>query len=163
FRADLLHRLNMYPIHVPALRERRSDIPLLAGYFLDAYRRRLGLGPVRLTERARLALMQAEWPGNVRELDHVLGRAVLRAGAKVKRGSPVLMGPEHFELSSSSSPPQGDGGTRLDPLSVPLGAMTLAEAVDETKRRWILRAVEQSGGNWAAAARALGMARGNLH
>ncbi|OQX68122.1 MAG: nitric oxide reductase transcription regulator [Sorangiineae bacterium NIC37A_2] len=163
FRADLLHRLNMYPIHVPALRERRSDIPLLAGYFLDSYRRRLGLGPVRLNERARLALMEADWPGNVRELDHVLGRAVLRAGSKVKRGAPILMGPEHFDLSSPSEPPQRTDGPLPEPLSIPLGTMTLAEAVDETKRLLILRAVEESGGNWAAAARALGMARGNLH
>jgi anaerobic nitric oxide reductase transcription regulator len=107
--------------------------------------------------------MEADWPGNVRELDHVLGRAVLRAGSKVKRGAPILMGPEHFDLSSPSEPPQRTDGPLPEPLSIPLGTMTLAEAVDETKRLLILRAVEESGGNWAAAARALGMARGNLH
>src|SRR5690606_8268366 len=128
-------------------------------YFLDVYRRRLGLGPVRLNEGARLALIHADWPGNVRELDHVLGRAVLRAGAKVKRGAPILMGHEHFELSpSSSAPAPRPGGAGVEPLSVPLGSMSLAEAVDETKRLWILRAVEENGGNWAAAARSLGMA-----
>jgi anaerobic nitric oxide reductase transcription regulator len=161
FRADLFHRLNMYPIHVPPLRERRSDIPLLAGYFLDVYRRRLGLGPVRLTEEARRALTAAPWPGNVRELDHLLGRAVLRAGAGHARGAPTLVGPEHLRLAVDA----------LDPPHPALGLATraaeshptLREAVEETKRLMVTQAVAEHGGNWAAAARSLGMGRGNLH
>jgi len=167
FRADLFHRLNMYPIRVPPLRDRRSDISLLAGFFLDLYRRRLGLGPVRLNEAARQALASAEWPGNVRELDHLLGRAVLRASAAVKRGSPILIGPEHLHIEAGELPrqksaeyePRSDAGTVL----ISTGGMTLKDAVEETKRVMVLRAVEESGGNWAAAARSLGMARSNLH
>jgi anaerobic nitric oxide reductase transcription regulator len=166
FRADLFHRLNMYPIRVPALRERRSDIALLAGFFLDLYRRRLGLGPVRLNDAARKALVAAEWRGNVRELDHVLGRAVLRAGADVARDAPVLIGPEHLHLDarelSVTQSAEHEPRAGADPV-VSVRGMTLKDAVEETKRVMVVRAVEENGGNWAAAARSLGMARSNLH
>lgn len=159
FRADLFHRLNMYPIQVPPLRERRSDIPLLAGHFLDLYRRRLGLGPLRLNDAARNALSEADWPGNIRELDHLLGRAVLRASADVPRGRAVVLGPEHFELRAPASE---DVRAPSDDESASTHG-TLREIVDATKRRTIRRAVDEHGGNWSAAARALGVARGNLH
>lgn len=167
FRADLFHRLNTYPIRVPSLRERRADIPLLAGFFLDRYRRRLGLGPVRLNEPARQALGNAEWPGNVRELDHLLGRAVLRASAHVGRDAPVLVGPEHLQLDAA----EPGAGRLVAPASpsgersavVPIAGTTLREAVEETKRVMVIQAVKNNGGNWAAAARSLGMARSNLH
>lgn len=163
FRADLFHRLNMYPIHVPPLRERRSDIPLLAGFFLDLYRRRLGLGPLRLTDAARQTLTAANWPGNVRELDHLLGRAVLRASAGVRRGAPTVIGPAHLEGEARAAVPGAVIAAPTDAAAVTLVGKTLKEAVVETKRLMITRAVEAHGGNWAAAARELGMARGNLH
>jgi anaerobic nitric oxide reductase transcription regulator len=167
FRADLFHRLNMYPIRVPPLRERRSDIALLAGFFLDLYRRRLGLGPVRLTEAARQALATADWPGNVRELDHLLGRAVLRAGAGNTRGAPIVIGPEQLRIETLV-PPTNDASSgaslpRERNVSVAIAGLTLRDALEQTKRTMVLRAIEESGGNWAAAARALGMARSNLH
>ncbi len=170
FRADLFHRLNMYPIRVPPLRERRSDVPLLAGFFLDVYRRRLGLGPVRLDEPARQALAAAEWPGNVRELDHLLGRAVLRASANTARGAPVLIRPEQLQIDTPAAEVEEveklasrgvSGSGAVVPVAV--GGMTLKQALEETKRTMIRRAVAESGGNWAAAARSLGMARSNLH
>lgn len=167
FRADLFHRLNMYPIHVPPLRERRSDVPLLAGFFLDVYRRRLGLGRVRLNEPARQALTTAEWPGNVRELDHLLGRAVLRASAHATRDAPVLLGPEHLQLDAPGTETgkleAPDPPPRASSVVVAVDGMTLREALEETKRAMVLRAVKENGGNWAAAARSLGMARSNLH
>ncbi len=165
FRQDLFHRLEMYPIHVPPLRERRADIPMLAGFFLDLYRRRLGLGPVRLTSAAREALVGADWPGNARELDHLLGRAVLRASANTDRGAPVRIGPEHLQLEparealAASTP----ASRPSDTLLVEVADKTLNDAVEELKRKMVLRAVEENDGNWAAAARSLGMARSNLH
>ncbi len=167
FRADLFHRLNMYPIRVPPLRDRRSDISLLAGFFLDLYRRRLGLGPVRLNEAARQALMGADWPGNVRELDHLLGRAVLRSSVLVTRGTPIVIGPEHILIGGRELPTKksAERAQRLDTDAtvVSVDGMTLKDAVEETKRVMVLRAVDKHGGNWAAAARSLGMARSNLH
>lgn len=166
FRADLFHRLNMYPIRVPPLRERRSDIALLAGVFLDQYRRRLGLGPLRLTEPARQALTSADWPGNVRELDHLLGRAVLRAAAGSARGVPIVIGPELLQLDATLAGAAGTPDDARAPAApgvlVPLGT-TLKDTLEQVKRTLVLRAIEQSNGNWAAAARALGMARSNLH
>jgi anaerobic nitric oxide reductase transcription regulator len=159
--------LNMYPIRVPPLRERRSDIALLAGFFLDLYRRRLGIGPVRLTEAARHALTIADWPGNVRELDHLLGRAVLRAGAGNARGAPVVIGPQLLQLSDSvheeAAEDQPAKVASGDAAVARLEGMTLKDALEETKRALIRRALDESGGNWAAAARSLGMARSNLH
>lgn len=167
FRADLFHRLNIYPIHIPPLRERRSDVALLAGFFLDLYRRRLGLGPVRLNESARQELAAADWPGNVRELDHALGRAVLRASAGVSRGAPILIGRQHLGSDESAGLPKRSSEAPQAPsdaaLLASLSGMTLREALEETKRALVLRAVEANGGNWAAAARSLGMARSNLH
>ena len=167
FRPDLYHRLNIYPIHVPPLRERRTDIPLLAGSFLDVYRRRLGLGPVRLNDSARRELTSADWPGNVRELDHLLGRAVLRASAGVARGAPILIGSQHVQPDGTEARAKSSGKEERAPseaaLLASLGGLTLRDALEETKRALVLRAVEANGGNWAAAARSLGMARSNLH
>jgi anaerobic nitric oxide reductase transcription regulator len=160
FRADLFHRLNMYPLRVPPLRERRADIPLLAGFFLDLYRTRLGVGPVRLTEAARAALFAGAWPGNVRELDHVLGRAVLRASASADRNAPIFVAREHLSLEGAMHQPP-ESAEKM--AHAPAAPATLAEALEATKRRLILDAVAAHGGNWSAAARALGMARGNLH
>lgn len=166
FRADLFHRLNMYPIRVPPLRERRSDIPLLAGSFLDRYRRRLGLGPVRLTEAAREALLQGEWPGNVRELDHVLGRAVLRASSGIPRHAPLRIRPEHLRLVpelASAAPATHAPAVEAPDAVVSLSGKTLQRAVEDTKRALVSHAIATHPGNLAAAARSIGMARGNFH
>src|SRR5690606_17206202 len=150
-----------YPLRVPPLRERRGDIPLLAGHFLDLYRRRLGLGPVRLNEEARQALTSADFPGNVRELEHLLGRAILRASARAVRGAPVLVGREPLQIDAPLGPPLAPEPRAAK--APPQRPQTLRAALEETKRAMIARAVEENGGNWAAAARQLGMARGNLH
>ncbi len=78
FRADLYHRLNVYPIKVPALREHKEDIPLLTGYFCERTQRRLGLGPVRISTNAVDILSRYSWPGNVRELQNVIRRMIVQ-------------------------------------------------------------------------------------
>jgi len=159
-RADLYHRLAVYPIHVPPLRDREGDIALLAGHFCDRARARLGLGPVRLDAAARARLGAYAWPGNVRELENVVSRAVLRAAAGVQRGGAVVVAPHHLGR---------DFGAEAEPESVAMGdegggsAPPLADRVDDFKRRAIRDAVAANGGNWAAAARALGLHRSNLH
>lgn len=167
FRSDLFHRLNMYPIHVPPLRERRSDVALLAGFFLDLYRRRLGFSSVRLTEAAREVITVADWPGNVRELDHLLGRAVLRAGAGKASGAALVLEAQLIQFDGTlrevTVVPERSDAAADHGVLVPIAGMTLRDALDETKRTLVQRALEDSGGNWAAAARALGVARGNLH
>jgi len=157
FRADLYHRLAVYPIRVPALRERREDVPILATHFADAARRRLGLGPLRLSEEARAALAAAEWPGNVRELENVVSRAVLRAAAGKPPGAPVLVQAAHVDASSTATAPE------RAPAASPDAARPLREQVEDFQRRRIREAVERHAGNQAAAARELGMHRANLH
>jgi len=90
FRADLFHRLAVFPVHVPPLRDRRNDIAVLASHFADMVARRLGAHRVRLDADAHRELATADWPGNVRELENVVSRAVLRAtsGARAARLRP---------------------------------------------------------------------------
>lgn len=166
FREDLYHRLNVYRVHVPPLRERPGDIPLLAGHFCDLARLRLGLGPVRLDEGARQRLTAHRWPGNVRELENTVQRAVLRASEGVERGGRVVVTAEHLgEVPSASGAPQvGPVEQQADRSSrVVLDDRSLNELVDDFRRDVIRRAVEEQDGNWAAAARRLGMHRSNLH
>jgi anaerobic nitric oxide reductase transcription regulator len=161
FRPDLFHRLAVYPIHVPALRERREDIPLLAAHFLDVSRRRLGLGPVRLTDEATERLVAAPWPGNVRELENVISRGVLRAAAGSRGRETLLVGVGHLDLGTSAPTPEPrqaeeDNGEEAMHQS-------LQDRVDAFRRRQIQAAVDRHHGNWAAAARELGLHRSNLH
>ena len=77
FREDLYYRLNVFPIHLPALREREGDIPLLAQYFAQKFAANLGKKIDRIPERMITALQRYQWPGNIRELEHVIERAVI--------------------------------------------------------------------------------------
>jgi anaerobic nitric oxide reductase transcription regulator len=161
FRADLFHRLNVYPIHVPPLREHLEDIPLIAGRFSEVVRRQLGVGAVRFRPDTLSALQSCAWPGNVRELENVIARAVLRASAERRHGELIVVAPHHLgsELASPGySAEAKNGGTNRMPPSKPLRA-----AVEDFQRDLILGAVDDKDGNWAAAARALGINRSNLH
>lgn len=154
FRADLFHRLTEYRIFVPPLREHPEDVPLFMGLFAERHQRRLGLGPVRFTESARELLASQRWKGNVRELEHVLGQAILRASARSAARAPVIVDATDCRSGAPIS---------LDDATFPAAFRPLREAVEEFKRDQIRRAVSAHDGNWAAAARALGMHRSNLH
>lgn len=95
FRADLYHRLVVFPIYVPTLKERQSDIPLLAGYFAEKTRRSLGLQQLILSDDTLLQLTRYNWPGNVRELEHVVSRAALYAREETPTGITVIK-PSHL-------------------------------------------------------------------
>ena len=159
FRADLYHRVAVFPLRVPPLRERREDVPLLATHFADAARRRLGLGPVRLSDALRARLVAADWPGNVRELENVVSRAVLRAAAGREPQAVVTVEPMHLDLGVPA--PAVAVTPQAEAARVP--ARPLAERVRDYQRRAIEEAVARNDGSWAAAARELGMHRSNLH
>ncbi len=159
FRPDLYHRLAVYPIRIPPLRERRQDVAILAGYFLDRHRGQLGLGPVLLSDAALAALQAGDWPGNVRELDHVLARGLLRAAARVPRGRPVTIDGADLDLAA------GPAADQPAPVPVPLAhpGLPLRDAVDAFKRQLVEQALAEAGGSWQLAARRLGLHRSNLH
>ena len=162
FRADLYHRLNVYPIKVPALRERKEDIPLLTGYFCERTQRRLGLGPVRISTNAVEILSRYSWPGNVRELENIISRAILKASSESPRGNPIVIKPIHLggDLTALDANVQL-ASPDLDPLISK--ELNLQGAVQEFKKQLIQRALTKNGGNWAATAKDLGMHRSNLH
>ena len=169
FRADLFHRLAAFPLHVPPLRERREDVPLLASHFADIARRRLGIGRVRISADAQERLLASDWPGNVRELENVLSRAVLRASAGAAPGATVTVDAAHLDLPGrdDAAASSASHGAAADDASSSTGTdaapQPLRERVDSFQREQILRAVERHGGSWAAAARELGLHRANLH
>ncbi|MDN3526679.1 nitric oxide reductase transcriptional regulator NorR [Halomonas sabkhae] len=169
FRADLYHRLSVFPLRVPPLRERLEDMPLLAGHFLETNRIRLGLGNLRLEDEAQTALLAWHWPGNVRELEHTLARAALRALGEASSGaagdvrrSTLLISPAHLDLPHRSS----SSGASVDedrPQTTPGEEASMREATAAFQRRLIQQRLAEHEHNWAATARALGMDPGNLH
>jgi len=108
------------------------------------------------------ALVATPWQGNVRELDHALGRAILRASTTTVRGDPLVIGPEHILLDPARDQATAPRSSHVAVMGTG-SKLTLREAIELTKRTMVMRTVHESGGNWTAAARALGMSRGNLH
>ncbi len=155
FRADLYHRLHVYSLTVPPLRARREDVAALAGHFCEVLRRRLGLGPVRLTAAAIAGLTRHPWPGNVRELENLLARVVLTASLGVPTGETVVVDSPALGLPGAPTP----AAVAPEPAT----PQPLREAVDAFRRRTISAALARAGGNWSAAAAQLGLDRSNLH
>ncbi len=162
FRPDLYHRLSVFPLAIPPLRDRRGDVAVLAGFFLDRYRVQLGLPRVVLSPAANALLDAGTWPGNVRELDHVLARAVLRASMRAGRGEPVQIDETDLDPTIAKVAPLEAGPSPLA-RKVAHGEVSLRGAIDELKRAAIAETLEAAGGNWAETARRLGMDRSNLH
>ncbi len=161
FRVDLYHRLNVYPITVSPLRQRHGDIPLLVGYFCELTQRRLGLSPFRVSSETLEAFEKYHWPGNVRELENVLSRAILKAAAENPQGTPFVVDTRHIDTDISTPTIHHHQAETKAPLMDE--TVTLRQAVENFQRNLIRHAVAKNQGNWAAAARQLGMHRSNLH
>ncbi|MCC4115388.1 sigma 54-interacting transcriptional regulator [Aromatoleum toluclasticum] len=149
FREDLYYRLHVLPLHVPALRERREDIPLLASRLLGELGERYRRPDLRLSPEAIGMMESFVWPGNVRQLFNALEYAVVNADG------PAIL-PRHLqrELAVSVAAPP--------PAAVPLTRYYASRLTEDEERAQILRVVEESGGNKAEAARRLGMSRTTL-
>jgi two-component system response regulator AtoC len=144
FREDLYYRLNVVQMHLPALRERRDDIPLLAQHFLESSAVQFKRKARRFSQSALHALEEYSWPGNVRELQNAVQRAV------------VLSEGQTIELWQLPAPLRTS-------CEVPLLSRSYEEEVREFKRRLVLRTLRECGWCKAKSARALGIARGYLH
>lgn len=159
YRADFYHRLSVYPLRVPALRERGRDVLLLSGYFLEQNRSRMGLNSLRLSSEAQAALLAYDWPGNVRELEHLIGRSSLKAlGQHPERPKILTLEARDFDLPGAGP---GAAPSVAAPLPPPPGT-DLRQALDLYQRQLIEACLERHQHNWASAARELGLDRANL-
>ena len=149
FREDLYYRMAVVPIRLPALRERREDIPLLAQHFLTLYADKNDRPVPSVSPSAMQSLVDYPWPGNVRQLEHMMERAVIldRSGTLDRFRFPKVDGPAEAPSSSILPPP----GT------------TLQESLAEHERQVLIAALQACGGVQAKAARMLGLSRSNLN
>lgn len=144
FREDLFYRLNVIAIHLPPLRERVSDIPLLVEHFLNKHRYGRGAAPARISQEAMARLMSHDWPGNVRELENTIERAVIMA-----RGGVIAA--EHITF-----PGQDTRRTVIDVAQAISDGMTLPAFLREAETRYVREALRQAGGNISVAAGLMG-------
>jgi len=138
FRQDLYYRINVFPIYLPPLRERKDDILLLADYFIERYKNRMNKDVRRISTPAINMMTAYHWPGNVRELENCIERAVLLCSEGVIRGHHL---PPTLQTSEASDT-AGNG--------------TLQDRLDLFERDIIVDALKRTSGNMAAAARELG-------
>ena len=152
FRQELFHRLNVVPIHVPSLEERREDIPLLAEHFIGTLNRTQGLPLRKLAEDARALLQTMIWPGNVRQLKNVVERVLILG----ESSGDILA----RELPSSDES-SGEEGRVV--LSGGLATLPLREARELFEREYLLTQINRFGGNISRTASFVGMERSALH
>ena len=154
FREDLFHRLNVVPLRVPSLAERREDIPELIQYFVHQIAQASGLAPRRIGEDAIAVLQAHDWPGNVRELRNNIERLMILAGGDAGAIITAEMLPE--EIGSNVPLPVNGGAEHL--MSLPL-----REAREIFEREYLLSQINRFGGNISRTAEFVGMERSALH
>ena len=149
FREDLYYRLQVFPIRLPPLRERRDDIPILAAHFLTRYAEEMGKAVGGFSQQALELMMSYEWPGNVRELQNEVQRLVIQ------------LDPGSFVLPDLLSPHIKKAMGVVAKASVPKG--TLREMMDSVEKYLLLETLREHGQNKTAAAKGLGITREGLH
>ncbi len=145
FRRDLYYRLNVVSVVMPPLRERRTDIPLLAGHFVEKYSQKFAIRPKRISPEAMTCLVNYEWPGNVRELENAIERALVLGSFDQVRAEDLP------EAVVSRDVTAGVTGTKYH------------SALKELKKQLILKSLEEAKGNYTDAARLLGVHVNYLH
>ena len=153
FREDLFYRLNVLPIQLPALRERRDDIPVLISYFVDRFRKKLGREIQGLEEDVLDLFVNYDWPGNIREMENLLERLVLMA-----RGQTIAMAdvPEEIRQAVYEQ-------SLLPPEKKPSQFKEFIRShTEEAERQMLVRCLEECGGNVTRAAQRLGLSRKGL-
>ena len=143
FREDLFYRLHVISIHLPALRERRDDIPLLVQHFLEKYGEQNGRKNIEVAPAALDLMMEYDWPGNVRELENVIERAVVLATGQ-RIGTELI--PDQVRKSPSFQSPH---------VVMPVEGVSLKEVTVAYERQWIESALEAAGGVQKRAAELL--------
>ena len=153
FRQELFHRLNVVPIDVPCLAERREDIPELARHFIETFNKAQGLPLRELSEEAVAMLQTMSWPGNVRQLKNVVERV-------------LILGADKGEITASEIPGENQGDEPEEGrvvLSGSLATLPLREARELFEREYLLTQINRFGGNISRTAGFVGMERSALH
>ncbi|MCG6201429.1 nitric oxide reductase transcriptional regulator NorR [Psychromonas antarctica] len=163
FRADLYHRLNVFPVHVPPLRDRGNDVVLLSGFFAERCRNKLGCANLSIDPAATLLLQQYSWPGNVRELEHAINRAAVIAKSQTT-DSYLLLKASHFQLDGEHLLSLSETGTgdKLPEYKKRIKE-GLREATDDFQAELIKQVYQDNNRSWASTARDLKLDTGNLH
>ncbi|MCH8182886.1 MAG: sigma-54-dependent Fis family transcriptional regulator [Proteobacteria bacterium] len=155
FREDLYHRLNVVPIRVPALHERREDIPVLARHFMHHMAQSIGLPQREICDDAMAVLQAKDWPGNVRELRNMIERLLIMAPGKEDSAIRADMLPPEITAASAAALRQAGNGEIM--------AMPLREAREQFEREYLLAQINRFGGNISRTASFVGMERSALH
>lgn len=168
FREDLYYRLNVIPLHLPPLRERVEDIPLLTACFIQELRRKRNRKPFSFSREAMDCLLRYRWPGNVRELQNLIERLTILVQGKIAQAEDL---PERFRETSSTrlNQPAVSGSHASDlsrstaPLQLELGeGVSLNDVIGGVERNLILQALDRAGGVRSKAAQFLSLNRTTL-
>jgi len=155
FREDLYYRLNVVPVRIPSLRERREDIPDLVNHFLTRFAAERRIPPPRIAEEALAALQAHDWPGNVRQLRNIIERTLILApGDRVECIEIDLLPPEIVE---------GQGPSSINSASVSIMGSPLREARESFEREYLKIQIRRFSGNISRTATFIGMERSALH
>jgi transcriptional regulator with PAS, ATPase and Fis domain len=155
FREDLYYRLNVIPVQIPPLRDRKEDIPLLVQHFLDKFRPEsalAGRAPMTVSQQAMRHLMQYHWPGNVRQLENAIERAVAFTVGRSQIDVPDL--PSDVQQTHDDVPSTA--------ITLPEDGLDLAEYVGRIEKELIQLSLERTGGNKGQAAKLLNLKRTTL-
>jgi two-component system nitrogen regulation response regulator NtrX len=155
FREDLFHRLNVVPISVPSLEQRREDIPVLAQYFVDQISRSTGLPPRTISDDAMATLQSYAWPGNVRQLRNNIERLMILTSSDTS----TIITADKLTDDSSSSNQMGMSGAGGEHIM----ALPLREARETFERDYLIAQIGRFGGNISRTAAFIGMERSALH
>lgn len=157
FRADLFYRLGVATIHLPPLRSRKEDLPLLAAHFLERINPRVGVNLRGVSREGMRLLFEYDWPGNVRQLANTLERAAILSSGDVLTASDVSRA-----LHGREMPPASGGGEAEADTGTPEGAGSLRGTLTDMERNMILEALKKTGGVQKDAAQILGISPKNL-
>jgi two-component system nitrogen regulation response regulator NtrX len=150
FRQDLFYRLNVIPLNIPPLRDRKEDIPALVECFLRDFAVKEGEAPKRLSDDAIAALLRHSWPGNVRELKNIIERLVIMTPSDV--------------ITAKDIPVLGMGVDKIqEEPGIPLSLDSYREAKMDFERQFLLKKLKEFNWNISKTAEAIGLERSNLH
>ena len=155
FREDLFYRINIFPIRIPPLRERRDDIPALAHHFLGVFSHELGKQVTEFSEKSMNILINYDWPGNVRELENTVQRAVILAGDKVIRQA-------HLLNIIETSPQLGVNVPKTGEELKQVKKAAREKSVEDIEKLFVLEALKRNAWNVTRSAEETGMQRANF-